>query len=169
MTFENTKRKISKIENQSIEDEVRISRQEDTNDKININVRSIIPSLNAFKIVRNLDFDWEDLDLIDSQSKRQYKIWSIEFSRIDQIFIPYITVEVTIRPKDEATGDIDFLNGYTTIYFFEVEDIPDSDTEKHVIMHIQFRNTTTTETVIEDVPLHEVKLLVDLANPMDFI
>jgi len=173
MTFENTKRKIPKIQEQSIEDETRISRQENTNNQIDVQTRSIIPSQNNFKVVRDLDFDWEDFDFIEylgtERTSQQYKIWSIEFSQINESFIPYITAEVLIRPKDSATGDIDFLgNDWKVVYFFEVEDIPTSDILKHVTMHIHFFNTTNVQ-ITEDVPLHQVKLLVNLMNPMDFI
>jgi len=176
MVFKTTKRKISKIQEQNIEDGITIIRQGETNSQIDIQFKALTPSLSAFKTVYNFEFDWVDLDFIDAGgvvgilTGQQYKTWTLDILQINEALIPYIKPEVLIKPKDPGTGDIDFIdNNFRVSYLYEVEDIPSSETLKHVILRAHFYNVTTASSTAPDTPLHQVKLLINFVNPMDFI
>ena len=161
----------------------RIVKQDKINDYIDNDYDILVPNLNAINQIRSKSVDWEITNgdqtgwgteaeggYGNRTEANQYKNWTINFGKMDVRIIPNIHWEILYRQVDEGIEDGVFFqkNNNQRIIWEVGQDGTDTYRVKDVKLHIATYLGGEGTIIANDKP-YEVKLLIDIINPLDFV
>lgn len=173
-SYNTKKRRINQVIYDKDQNAFIIEKQEDTNVIIDNDYDLLKPSQSVINLIRSKSVDWELTDanlhstLFIRQEYNQYKNWIIEFGKMDIRIIPNIQFQVLFRQTDEAIDDGFYLEEtYQERFLWEVTTVNDdinklADVKLHVGIYID-------PTEFDTRGPYEVKLLIDIINPLEYV
>jgi len=186
MTWETSKHKLNKINENSINNNRDNKRQKDNDLNIDSRVIKLNRTQGVSSKLYNISKDWVQLEAVEGVFDPETNTWvsesddwdvqgitnDVDLGIFDIRLLPYIKVNFIFKPLEER-DDKRILEWVCQGVFYTVEDVIDDENFQHVILHLSCK--------IEDFrPLGDqgeynltrpwkVKIMITLTNPRLFI
>lgn len=142
MSFETNKRKVDIIRNRQIDQQAKANNQSLENDVITRDIKKLSSNHSVFKKHTDLSIDWNLMtqasffEEIDPDT--QFIDWEIALERFDERLLPFINIEIIYQVSDGSFNDGADIETPSKIILFEIEDLPNEEFIKKVIIRASF-------------------------------